>query len=173
MCCQCIAHDFVLLYDLPCCLVAPDATDSEREGMGVGDRIRVLRKNAGLTQKELAAAIGLTESAVRNYELGLRTPSEDQLRAMAESIGVAPEALMDIRVESAREALEVLFRMEETLGLVPQGDGTSMGLGIDPDAEQAPVMHQSLVAWKRMRDGLEDGSVTPDEYAAWKASFTA
>ena len=173
MCCQCIAHDFVLLYDLPCRVVASDATVSGREGMGVGERIRALRKSADLTQKELAASIGLTESAVRNYELGLRTPSEDQLAAMAESIGVAPEALMDIRVESARQALEVLFRMEDTLGLVPQGDGDSMGLGIDPEAEQAPIMHQSLVAWKRMRDGLEDGTVTPDEYAAWKASFTA
>ncbi|ACV22934.1 HTH-type transcriptional regulator immR [Slackia heliotrinireducens] len=141
--------------------------------MGVGERIRALRRSAGLTQKELAASIGLTESAVRNYELGLRTPSDDQLAAMADSIGVAPEALMDIRVESARQALEVLFRMEDTLGLVPQSDGDSIGLGIDPEAEQAPIMHQSLVAWKRMRDGLEDGTVTPDEYAAWKASFTA
>lgn len=92
---------------------------------------------------------------------------------MADSIGVAPEALMDIRVESARQALEVLFRMEDTLGLVPQSDGDSIGLGIDLEAEQAPIMYQSLVAWKRMRDGLEDGTVTPDEYAAWKASFTA
>ena len=141
--------------------------------MGVGERIRALRKSAGLTQKELAVSIGLTESAVRNYELGLRTPSDDQLAAMADSIGVAPEALMDIRVESARQALEVLFRMEDTLGLVPQSDGDSIGLGIDLEAEQAPIMHQSLVAWKRMRVGLEDGTVTPDEYAAWKASFTA
>ncbi|KFI70461.1 transcriptional regulator [Bifidobacterium merycicum] len=141
--------------------------------MGVGDRIRALRKSAGLTQKELAASIGLTESAVRNYELGLRTPSEEQLAAMAESIGVAPEALMDIRVESAREALEVLFRMEETLGWCLKATGPRWGLELTLAPSRPPVMHQSLVAWKHMRDSLEDGSVTPDEYAAWKASFTA
>lgn len=140
--------------------------------MGVGNRIRALRRAAGMTQKGLAEAIGLTESAVRNYELGLRTPSEEQLAAMADAMGLAPEALMDIRVESAREALEVLFRMEPTLGFVPDGEGASLGLRIDADAELAPAMHQSLAAWKRMRDGLADGSVTPDEYEAWKASFS-
>lgn len=139
--------------------------------MPVGSRIRALRKSAGLTQRELAESIGLTESAVRNYELGLRTPSNDQLDAMAEAMGVAPESLHDIRVESAREALEVLFRMEETLGLYPVESNGAMGLAIDAEKEFAPAMHQSLVAWKRMHDGLSDGSVSPEEYEAWKASF--
>lgn len=139
--------------------------------MPVGSRIRALRKSAGLTQRELAESIGLTESAVRNYELGLRTPSDEQLDAMAEAMGVASEALRDIRVESAREALEVLFRMEETLGLYPVESDGAMGLAIDTEKELAPAMHQSLVAWKRMRDGLSDGSVSPEEYEAWKASF--
>ena len=139
--------------------------------MPVGSRIRALRKSAGLTQRELAESIGLTESAVRNYELDLRTPSDEQLDAMAETMGVASEALRDIRVESAREALEVLFRMEETLGLYPVESDGAMGLAIDTEKELAPAMHQSLVAWKRMRDGLSDGSVSPEEYEAWKASF--
>lgn len=103
--------------------------------MPVGSRIRALRKSAGLTQRELAESIGLTESAVRNYELGLRTPSDEQLDAMAEAMGVASEALRDIRVESAREALEVLFRMEETLGLYPVESDGAMGLAIDTEKE--------------------------------------
>lgn len=139
--------------------------------MGVGERIRVMRKAAGLTQRELAESIGLTESAVRNYELGLRTPSDEQLSGMAEALGIAPESLKDIRVESAREALEVLFRMEGSLGLVPFGEGSDIGLSIDHDAELAPAMHQSLIAWKRIRDGLSDGSVTSEKYESWKASF--
>ena len=144
----------------------------EGKVMGVGERIRTMRKAAGLTQKSLAESIGLTESAVRNYELGLRSPSNEQLAAMAEAMSIAPEALMDIRVDSAREALEMLFRMEDTLGLAPTGEGDALALTIDPEAELAPIMHQSLVAWKRMRDGLLDGSITSEEYESWKASFT-
>lgn len=101
-----------------------------------------MRKAASLTQRELAESIGLTESAVRNYELGLRTPGDGQLAAM----GIAPEALKDIKVDSARKALEVLFRLEGKLDLVPLGDGESIGPAIDQGAELAPIMYQSLVA---------------------------
>ena len=36
----------------------------------VGERIRYYRKRAQLTQKQLAEACGITEPAIRNYELG-------------------------------------------------------------------------------------------------------
>lgn len=42
--------------------------------MADGSRIRELRTRRGLLQRELAEMAGVTESAVRNYELGLRTP---------------------------------------------------------------------------------------------------
>ena len=47
--------------------------------MTVGDKIRKYRLEQGYTQKELAIKAGLSESAVRNYELGNRTASQDQL----------------------------------------------------------------------------------------------
>lgn len=107
---------------------------------------------------------------VNRYELGLRTPSDDQLDTMAQAMGVAPEALRDIRVESARETLEVLFRMEEEIGLYPVENDGAMGHAIDSEKALAPATHQSLVAWKRMRDGLSDGSVSSEEYEICKAS---
>ena len=36
--------------------------------MGIGRRIREARELAGLTQKELARKIGVTSSAIANYE---------------------------------------------------------------------------------------------------------
>ncbi|WP_158050431.1 XRE family transcriptional regulator [Ellagibacter isourolithinifaciens] len=89
---------------------------------------------------------------------------------MAQAMGVAPKALRDIRVESAREALEVLFRMEEEIGLYPVENDGAMGHAIDSEKALAPATHQSLVAWKRMRDGLSDGSVSSEEYEVCKAS---
>lgn len=47
--------------------------------MGTGELIRKYRKMRGLTQSELAEKCGLTDSAIRNYELGNRTPGEDQV----------------------------------------------------------------------------------------------
>ena len=139
--------------------------------MTTGRRIRACRKTAGLTQKQLAEAVGLTESAVRNYELDIRTPKNDQIKAMAKAMKVAPAALAEFRVASAREVLEVLFRLEDTLGFMPDEHADKMGIGIDPHAKLAPKMDVALKAWKSMRDKLEAGEVSQAEYDAWKASF--
>ena len=42
--------------------------------MTVGEKIRKFRIDQGYTQKELAIMSGLSESAIRNYELGESFP---------------------------------------------------------------------------------------------------
>ena len=53
--------------------------------MTVGEKIRKFRIDQGYTQKELAIMSGLSESAIRNYELGNRFPSSEQLEKIANS----------------------------------------------------------------------------------------
>ena len=48
--------------------------------MTVGEKIRKFRIDQGYTQKELAIMSGLSESSIRNYELGNRFPSSEQLK---------------------------------------------------------------------------------------------
>ena len=103
--------------------------------MSRGERIRRYRKMKGLTQKSLAERIGLAESAVRNYELGLRDPSQETLAALSDALGVPMSALDDYELSSAREALEALFRLEDAFGLKPV-DGETLAL--DPKAECRP-----------------------------------
>ena len=40
----------------------------------IGDRIKELRKEKGMTQKELANAMGVTASMIGQYETGIRIP---------------------------------------------------------------------------------------------------
>lgn len=47
----------------------------EEKADTVGDSIRHLRKELGLTQKELACRIGLTQAQISDYERGFRVPS--------------------------------------------------------------------------------------------------
>ena len=47
----------------------------EEKADTVGDNIRHLRKELGLTQKELAEEAGLTQAQISDYERGLRVPS--------------------------------------------------------------------------------------------------
>ena len=43
-----------------------------------------------MTQRELANAAGLGESALRSYELGERSPKQNTLERIAETLDVAP-----------------------------------------------------------------------------------
>lgn len=44
------------------------------------EKLKKLRLTRNLTQKELAVKSGLTDAAIRNYELGNRSPSKEQLQ---------------------------------------------------------------------------------------------
>lgn len=85
--------------------------------MSIGERIRKYRNEIDMTQRKLAEEVGLTESAIRNYERDIRTPGDGQIKRIAEALDVSPDAIRDIGVEGARGALEVLFRCERELGL--------------------------------------------------------
>ena len=139
--------------------------------MGVGERIRSYRKAGGYTQKGLAEEIGVTESAIRNYELGLRMPGESQLEAIAKALDIAPEALADTGLVGARGVLEMVFRLESEIGFRPVETEDGIGIAVDPKAEGSQKLSQALKAWARMRADLDSGKVSEAEYEAWKASF--
>ena len=139
--------------------------------MKTGELIRRYRKMRKMTQADLADACGLSDSAIRNYELGNRMPGSAQLEKIAAGLGIAPAALYDIEEESVRDALELLFRMEDSYGLHPVADSDGILLALDPMAPHAPKLFQAIEAWEKSRKSLDAGEMSQDEYALWKASF--
>jgi transcriptional regulator with XRE-family HTH domain len=65
--------------------------------------IRELREEAGMTQLELAVRIGVTPSAVYNWERGRNEPKATQLRALARAFNV-PMDEVDFEDVSAKSA---------------------------------------------------------------------
>ncbi len=62
--------------------------------MAFKDRLKTLRKAADLTQMQLAAAAGLTLSAVSQMEMGLiANPRLDTLKALAKALGCTLDEL--------------------------------------------------------------------------------
>ena len=61
-----------------------------------GSRLKELRKQAGLTQKQLGDRLGITKSVVSFYELRERTPSPEVLVKMAEVFHVTTDFLLGI-----------------------------------------------------------------------------
>jgi transcriptional regulator with XRE-family HTH domain len=67
-----------------------------REATAAGfdpDRLRQLRVDAGLTQRELAERTGTDHTTIAKYENGARVPFVERLAALAGALGVAPAEL--------------------------------------------------------------------------------
>jgi transcriptional regulator with XRE-family HTH domain len=97
----------------------------------VGDRLRTARRSVGLTQKQLAAELGVEAITVSRWERGVTTPSLPRLRRVAEltettvsDLVRAPDAATAHAVELAalREELaetrELVDRVARTLDLL-------------------------------------------------------
>lgn len=57
--------------------------------MTVGERIRHTRVQKGLTQKELAAKLDVTQQGIMQWENGTRNPKPDTLRRLAEALDIS------------------------------------------------------------------------------------
>jgi transcriptional regulator with XRE-family HTH domain len=55
--------------------------------------IKRLRKNAGITQKNLASLCGVAQNTVSQWENGVATPTREHTRRLAEIFGMAFESL--------------------------------------------------------------------------------
>ena len=56
--------------------------------MGIGKRIKEARENLGLTQSELAALVGVTGSAITNYEKETSHPKESVMYKLFNALKV-------------------------------------------------------------------------------------
>lgn len=138
--------------------------------MKTGELIRKYRKMRGMTQAELAELCGLSDSGIRNYELGNRTPSDSQLASIASALGVSQTALEEVPIGSARQALEYLFRIDEELGLRPSRDEQgNVLLLVDRTSPKAPKLAAALEAWMKQVEKLDAGEITQTEFDARKA----
>src|SRR5262245_55265839 len=60
----------------------------------VGMRVKSLRKQLGLTQKEVAERIAVTENYITQIESGRKVPSLKRLGRIAEELGVHTSTLL-------------------------------------------------------------------------------
>ena len=72
------------------------------------ERLKASRKSKGLTQKDLAAFLGISERGYQNYEMGKREPNLEVLKQLADFLGVTTDYLLG-RSESIEEDINPLL----------------------------------------------------------------
>lgn len=65
-----------------------NSSDFSKEAKGIGKRIKEAREQLGLTQEELGSLVGVTGSAITNYEKGTSHPKEPVMYALIDALGV-------------------------------------------------------------------------------------
>lgn len=84
-----------------------DGAQATNEVLSFGDRIKQFRKESGLTQHQLAAFVGVSASAVGNWEnRPQETPKGENLLKLAEALGVDPTELLGQSWKGAKESAE-------------------------------------------------------------------
>ena len=78
--------------------------------MTVGENIRRIRQERGLTQRQLGELVGASEAYIRAYESGRRNPKLSSLEKIADALSVNPEVLANSEFDGIK-AIHRLFQV--------------------------------------------------------------
>ena len=74
------------------------------EKQTMGEIISALRKEKGMTQKDLTDKMGVTDKAVSKWERNLSCPDISSIPKLAEILGTGVETLMDVTPKGEEKA---------------------------------------------------------------------
>lgn len=85
--------------------------------MTIGKRIQALRKEKGLTQKELGEKLGVSASMIGQYETDLRKPKIETLEKISAALGVAVSDIVDVSTisPSLNSALPLMLKFTKNI----------------------------------------------------------
>lgn len=98
-------------------------TEDEKEYFKVlGSRVAQLRKDHGLTQVQLAEALGISQQMVASYEVGRRRIPVSMLQPLAQALAVDLDGLLGstAKTNTKRGPMPVLARQMERISALPK-----------------------------------------------------
>lgn len=81
--------------------------------MTFGERLRIRRKELGLTRAELANMVGVTMSAIGNYELNISHPKLEILYKLFDALDTSPNYLFQNRNEEEKSNQSNIIKIKQ------------------------------------------------------------
>lgn len=91
--------------------------------MTIGEKIRKTRIEKGLTQKQLADRMGVTQSHVWQYENGLVKPSDKQIKKFSDALGISVNELLSAEESNKTENKSSTMTVGERIREIRQKAG--------------------------------------------------
>lgn len=133
-------------------------------------KIKKLREKRQLTQKQLAELSGISESALRSYELGDRKPKKEVLEHIAKALRVRPEYLSTPEFGPKKEFIYALLENDELMGYtITEIDGRPAITGGLYTVDL--TFDGFLRDWNKMKKKLDAKEITREEYEDWKQTY--
>lgn len=155
--------------------------DDETAAYRVGNRIRKIRTEKGITQAELGEMVGLSADRIQKYENGARKPKKDMLKNIATALKVSTRALADPNTTNYIGAMYAFFELEEQFNMkiqkTPAGKPCSLYLSVDYGEGMYQYMEEWYNTYSTVQAELESASSQEEKdnilkaYHDWKWNF--
>ncbi|MBF8378516.1 helix-turn-helix transcriptional regulator [Alicyclobacillus mali] len=151
-----------------------------------GERLERLRIQQGLSQDQLAEAVGLTRAAVSHYEKGRRRPDFDTVRKLADFFHVSTDYLLgltDQPLPQAESKIEVFARrlresrIKQGLDIREIADRLKVSEAYVRGLEEQPLRYPGVTTLNRLAEllgvtsaylvGDTNDPKDPGPYNAW------
>lgn len=138
------------------------------ENAATGKKIRQLRNAKHISAKELGAACGVNETAIRNYEQGIRQVSDEKLDLIANFLGVTQSALYDRKVVTYIDVMQILFQFADRYELLPAAIPQEPRFAL---ISKDPVLVGLIQVWYEQRRKWECKEITLEQLQEWENAF--
>lgn len=151
---------------------------------GFSTKLRLARKRANLTQKQLAERIGALQNSVSQWECGLIRPSPDVIRTLCEALNVTADYLLGVAPAPAQltgvpvqaNLICITPRKIPVLGEIAAGkpiaahteydEFTSVDSALNCDValrvagdSMEPLIHRNDLVFIQLTDDVRDGQI--------------
>lgn len=143
-----------------------------------GENLFALMNMKGITQKDLAHAVGITPASLSAYKNGSKSPTLPVAAAIAKELGVSLDWLCDIDkpTEPKRENItysDIIRQLIDLSNLAgasvedatiskKYGDAVAKCIFLKND-----VLNHFLKEWKQVKDLLDNGTIGKNIYDPW------
>ncbi len=133
----------------------------------VGTKIKEFRKNKKLTQQDLADLVGVKNSAISNYEQGIRIPKRDFLFRVANALGVSIDEFFPIQSEETSSILSEINKISSQLEEPRQKIVLNTATNQLDEQNQEKKKESKIVSIKNEQEKFDLADLVDDSKVDW------